>query len=431
MATALVSGVVLAFVIPLFRLVSETSDAQLTAATTAFAHRAATLVGSIDDPGRQREELVALAQSDPAFRLTVYPPTGPVWGDERPDPVRDTLVAQARAGGASFTQATEAGPHSLAAVQVPQGLAVVHVSADRAPVRGGVYAAWLTLGLLGALLLVASILVARRLGDRISTPVTEMAQVAHRLRSGDLAARAKVEGPAEVVELGSALNRLAERIGELLEIEREAAADLSHRLRTPVTALRLDTDLVADPAVAVRLRDHVEELHRAIDSIVADARRSVRDVMGGRCDARAVLAERAHHWGPLAEDQGRTLTLVPPDPGEGAELVWVPLAEQDLRDLLDNLLDNVFAHTPEAAPIRLGLSLHGATVLLRVEDGGAGGPQSVLLGRGESTTGTGLGLDIVSRLARAAGGSLTFERSQLGGLAAVVRMRALGGDREV
>ena len=68
------------------------------------------------------------------------------------------------------------------------------------------------------------------------------------------------------------LKRQARRLAEEGEVavERETAADLSHRLRTPATALRLDADLVADDDVADRMREHVEMLHRAIDSVVRD-----------------------------------------------------------------------------------------------------------------------------------------------------------------
>ena len=76
-----------------------------------------------------------------------------------------------------------------------------------------------------------------------------------------------------------ALNRLAERITELLAAERAAVGDLSHRLRTPVTALRLDVESVRDPQLAARLQEHVEHLQRTVDAIVKDARRPVRATM--------------------------------------------------------------------------------------------------------------------------------------------------------
>ncbi|MBK8729797.1 MAG: HAMP domain-containing protein [Tetrasphaera sp.] len=76
----------------------------------------------------------------------------------------------------------------------------------------------------------------------MTTPVTAVAATAHRLREGELTPRARVGGPPETAELATAFNALAERIGvDLLDAERERVADLGHRLRTPVTALRLDS----------------------------------------------------------------------------------------------------------------------------------------------------------------------------------------------
>ena len=85
-----------------------------------------------------------------------------------------------------------------------------------------------------------------------------VAQTAHRLREGDLTARAPVSGTEETVELAQALNGLAERTTELLASERASVADLSHRLRTPVTALRLDSEAVTDPEPASGWVDPLE-----------------------------------------------------------------------------------------------------------------------------------------------------------------------------
>lgn len=423
LAAALVSGVVLAFVVPLCLLVRDLATSQEATAANTYARQAAVLVASIDDRARLRESLQAFAQD--SVHTTVSLPDGELLAATGSDPVRDELIARSRREGASFTVTEADETRVLVAVAVADGTAVVHSVVDHAALRGGVYAAWLTIGLLGAGLILLSVFVARRLGERISTPVTEMAEVAHRLRSGELDARARPGGPAEMVELGGALNQLADRIGELLAHEREAAADLSHRLRTPVTALRLDTDLIGDPVVRDRLRGHVDELHRAIDSVVAEARRPSREAMGGRCDASAVVAERAAHWSPLAEDQGRCVRVEVP-----ATSVLVPLAQRDLADLVDNLLDNVFAHTPDGTPLRVSLRAdpdQPTHAVLTIEDGGPGGPDAALLDRGRSGAGgTGLGLDIVSRLAAAGGGALHLATSPLGGLAAVVRLRRLG-----
>lgn len=444
LAAALVAGVVSSFVIPLCLLVRTMAEDRAVSQTRSDAQSVAMIVAGVDDPASLPAVLAPNLGGRSAV-TTVALPSGQVLGGPgaagqgvtsepaTPAPAvfpeDAALLAAVRADNRSVTSTADDRFHVLIPVGIADGVAIVHSVTDLGQVTRGVYGSWAILATVGLLLVLGSVLVARQQSARISTPVVAIADVAHRLRSGDFDARATTTGPAEVVELGHALNQLADRIEDLLRLEREGAADLSHRLRTPVTALRLDTDQIDDPIVRARLRGHVEDLHRAIDSVVADARRPSRDVMGGWCDARAVLADRAHHWSPLAEDQGRTTTVSGHESGSGRRVdapAVVGLAAQDLADLVDNLVDNVFAHTPEGTPIRLGLEVTDRQAVLRVEDGGDGSPDTVALERGESGAGsTGLGLDIVRRLAADAGGSVRFERAHLGGLAVIVSLPLL------
>jgi signal transduction histidine kinase len=264
-----------------------------------------------------------------------------------------------------------------------------------------------------------SVAVAWWLGRRISIPVTEVATVAHRLREGEADARAVPGGPPETAELGRALNALADRIHVLVADEREHVADLGHRLRTPVTALRLDTDLVEDAAVADRLREHVDALQRGIDEVVREARRPVTDEIRPVTALGPLLTERVGFWRALAEDQGRRLDLVVRAPDARVEL-----SADDVRELLDTLLDNVFAHTPEGAGVRVTLDRAAGEVHLAVEDAGPG-MAVPWRGRGHSGAGsTGLGLAIVHRLVEDAGGSVHLGDSDLGGLRVELRLPA-------
>ena len=220
-------------------------------------------------------------------------------------------------------------------------------------------------------------LIASQLGRRISEPLHAVAAVAHRLREGDLSARAEVEGTEETEELARALNGLAERTRDLLVAERAAVADLSHRLRTPVTALRLDAETVTDPEVARRLGEHIGVLQRSIDAIVHDARRPVRENLRESCDASAVVRERVAFWRALAEDQGRPVEVEVPD----APAV-VPLAADDLASVVDVLVDNVFAHTAEPAGFAVRLVRSGDRAAWRSPTRGPGRAPYDRRGRG-------------------------------------------------
>jgi signal transduction histidine kinase len=228
--------------------------------------------------------------------------------------------------------------------------------------------------------------------------VLAVAATAHRLREGELQARAPLAGPPETVELGEALNGLAVRIEELLIIEREAVRELAHRLRTPVTALRLETENVPDEQSRAELGRLVGLLQAAIDDLVREARRPVRDDMPAACDAVGVTAARVAHWTPLAEDQDRSLAVnLPRSP------LRVGLGAADLGDLVDICIDNVFAHTSDGVDLSVTLTQGASTAVLVVADEGPGFPATPGKPRQGSS---GFGLQIVRRVLARVGGSL-------------------------
>ncbi len=277
--------------------------------------------------------------------------------------------------------------------------AVVRSRVTEEDMRRGVPQAWAGIIGLGVVLLLLAMLMASWLGRGVSRPLLHVADVAHRMREGDLSARARIRGTEETRELARALNGLAERARELLAAERAAVGDLSHRLRTPVTALRLDAEAVDDSELAHRLQEHIAALQVTIDAIVADARRPVRSDLRARCEAVATVRARVSFWEVLAEDQGREMRVVlSPLP------LLVPVADDDLADVVDVLIDNVFAHTPEGTPFTVGLRHEGDEALIIVADAGPG----VAATRDDDRPGTsGLGLDIARRTAEGCGGRLT------------------------
>ncbi|HET7474819.1 MAG TPA: HAMP domain-containing sensor histidine kinase [Dermatophilaceae bacterium] len=406
------SAIILAFVIPMGLLVRTLAEDRAVAAAQQQAQGVAVIVSSLDGLAGLAEA-VDQTQRTPTTHTSVVLPSGAVVGYQDAGLAQDPLVRRARDHRSAFTQVTSGGIEVLVPVALDVGTAVVRTRVLSSGMHRGVGMAWGAIGVLGLALFLVALLVARQLAGRIGTPVSDLAAVAHRLRSGDFDARVEPAGPVEVAEVGVAFNQLADRIGELVAAEREFVADLSHRLRTPVTALRLDAEAVAEPEVAGRLRAHVDQLQRSVDAIVREARRPVRGPLHGSCDAARIAAERVGFWRPLAEDQGRRMSLrVPSTP------VPVGLAADDLRDLVDNLVDNVFAHTPEGVAIDVAVSSSAdGTATLTVADSGPGLPEHALVGRrGATGSGsTGLGLDIVRRIARDSGGEATLGASPGGG----------------
>ncbi|GAA4715280.1 HAMP domain-containing sensor histidine kinase [Nocardioides conyzicola] len=314
--------------------------------------------------------------------------------DNRYGDLRPTTRAQTRPVGGG----------SLVVIQVSStaGPVTVAVFASDSEVRRQVEQKALVLGGAGLVLLLAAAGAGELVARRLVRHLTAAARTADRLGEGDLTARVRDEGPEEVRRVGAALNRLAGRIDELLAAERETVADLSHRLRTPLTAVRLDVESLPDTDDKAELEAHLAQLERTLTAVIHAARRPQREGAAPHCDASAVARDRFEFWAPLAEDQGRGVTL-----SLAAGPVEVRCAEADLAAALDALLENAVAHTAEGTAIAVVLAVGAdGTVSLDVRDRGPGIPPSAV-GRGRSDRGsTGLGLDIARSCAEASGGSL-------------------------
>lgn len=409
LVAATTSAVVLAFVIPLCLLVRSMAADRALATGNDEARSAAILVSGLHS-SPQLPRLVEQVDARSPARTTVVAPDDSTYGDPGTGLRLDDDVDRARTGEA-FTDVDGRGGEVLIPVDTEEGVFVVATTVSPELMREGVYRAWASIAALGFALLVAALFVADRLGRRVSEPLTQLAEVAERLGEGDLEARAEAVGPPETVELADTMNRLANRIEELLQAERAAVGDLSHRLRTPVTALRLDAESLADPEVGERLGRHIEQLQTSIDTIVADARRPLRAQLEATCDARAVVAERTAYWSALAEDQGRAVRL---DLPTGQAPVGVDAT--DLTAVVDVLLDNVFAHTAEEAGFAVSLEVADDQVVLEVADDG---PPAVVGPHDQRPGTSGLGLQIVRRTAARAGGHFTWQHDSTGTVARV------------
>jgi len=413
LVVATTSTVVVAFVIPLCLLVRTLAADRAMADAEQEARNISVLVASLDDA--HLATVVADVNARGTATTQVLTAGGKQIGSGAPM-ASDPDVQRARQGTAYKKVGGDGGKVVLPVVR-PEGTAVVRSTVTTADLRNGVVQAWLLIVGVALLLLALALLIAARIGQRISEPLREVAGTAHRLRAGELMARAEVRGTEETRELAGALNGLAERIRELLAHERAAVGDLSHRLRTPVTALRLDAESVQDPQLATRLQEHIAVLQRTIDAVVKQARRPVSSELSPTCDVAATLRERIDFWRPLAEDQDRPMDVL-----VLADDLLVPLAKEDLVDVVDVLVDNIFAHTPEGTPLRVELGrddVAGQAVLV-VLDGGPG--ISANRGDGSRPGTSGLGLDITSRTVRSGGGSLRVGPGPEGGTLVEIRL---------
>jgi signal transduction histidine kinase len=412
--TATASLVLVAFLVPLAMLVrSAAEDRAVNAAVTQTQAVAPAIVAA---DRQSLPNVVNQANADGGYQLTVFLPDGTSFGA----PARRSQAVTQAATGSSLTVDTDGGREVLVAVAGRgEGTVVIRTFVSDADLGRGVGRAWLVLGLLGLGLLAVSVVVADQLARAVVRPLSAVVEVAHRLAGGDLAARAQPGGPREVRAVGTGLNLLAERIDELLARERETAADLSHRLRTPLTALRIDVDSVRDPAERERLAADVDALVQTANAVIRSTRQPVPQRGAECCDAAQIVTRRVEFWWSLADEEGRPVGV---DIQDGP--VPVAIGADTLSACVDALLGNVFTHTAEGVGFTVQLygQEQGGAALV-VADAGPGLPPRLVPARGRSLAGsTGLGLDIVQRAAEESGGRLLLDRTLNGGAMITVEL---------
>lgn len=399
--------VLVAFAVPLAALIRTVAEDTALTAATAQAQSLTPVVATADRNTMQ--PTVELADERDPADVSVILADGTVLGAPAP---RSSLVELGLRGVSASTDAP-GGREMVFSVQgAAAGNGVIRVFVPDDELTRGVTRSWLLLAGLSVVLLAGALLLADRLARSLVDATTDLSGVSERLARGDLAARADPDAPAELGIVAGALNGLAGRISELLREERENVADLAHRVRTPLTALRLDAEALRDPDDAARISSGVDGVQRAVTGAIEQARR--RGGEGRSADAAAVVRERVEFWQVLAEDTDRAMTL---DLAEGP--LPVGCAPGDLEACVDALLGNVFAHTPDGTAFGVELtSRSGGGARLVVSDRGPGLPPGAdPTSRGVSGGGsTGLGLDIARRTADQGGGRLTLHSPPTGGL---------------
>ncbi|MFD8330118.1 sensor histidine kinase [Streptomyces lydicus] len=442
-ALAVTTMVVVAFAVPLGLVVKELARDR----AYGSAERQAATIGpvlAITTDRTQLERAVASAETGSGGRIGVHVPANGRNGGPAEIGVRRAapadVAAAAKLGRASISP-VPGGSSLLQPTAVASGIAVVEVFVPDAALTNGVTTSWAVLAAVGLALVIGSVAVADRLGTRMVRPAQRLADAAHDLGRGKLGVRVPEDGPKELRLAAAAFNAMADQVVQLLANERELAADLSHRLRTPLTVLRLNAASLGDTPDADQTRAAVAQLEREVDQIIRTAREQQahtrQAAAAAGCDAAEVIRERMAFWSALAEDEGRTVRVAGAD-----RPVRLPVARPDLAAALDAMLGNVFRHTPEGTAFAVDVHNAEEAVIVLVSDAGPGiaDPDAALRrgwsggGRGQGPAvaeggSTGLGLDIVRRLAESTGGDVRLGRSVLGGTEVRVWL-ALDGRRE-
>ncbi len=289
----------------------------------------------------------------------------------------------------------------------------------------------------GLIALVVSVVIAIFLARSIYRPVQRLTEAADRMAQGQYGEQVPVTGPKEVKKLALGFNQMARQVKQSQQRLRDFVADVSHELRSPLTAIRgfaqamvdgtardsesqsRSAQIIQDESMRmIRLVDDLLELSRIESGQIQMSREPV-DVAG--------LAQHCHElFAMRAQEKGVVLKI---------ELEQVPSVVGDidrLEQVFSNLLDNALKHTPEGGEVRIITRQASANfVAITVADTGSGIPPEELLHVFErfyqadalaGKAGTGLGLAIAREIVRAHGGDIVARNTSGGGAEFIVRL---------
>jgi signal transduction histidine kinase len=285
---------------------------------------------------------------------------------------------------------------------------------------------WTRLTLVAAVAVAVAICLAVALARWVGRPLRRLEAAAEALGAGRLGARATPpKGPPEVRQLAERFNVMAARLETLIHDHRNVIADVTHQLRTPLAALRLRLELLAQesgPATADDFDGAQEELarlSRLVDGLLTVARVGNATTAPEQILVAEVLRERADAWRPVADERGVDLSV------RAGDKTVALAGPGHLEQVLDNLIDN--ALTAGAGRLRLTAVSAGERVQIAVADDGPGMSEQAMKEafrrfRTSRPDGIGLGLAIVNRLVISDGGQVQLATTHGGGLTVTVHL---------
>jgi signal transduction histidine kinase len=241
---------------------------------------------------------------------------------------------------------------------------------------------------------------------RVARPLSQLAAAATEAADGGQAPRVPEEGPDDVRRAARAFNRMTDQVSRTLESQRQLLSAVGHDLRTPITALRINSEFIKDEELQERIQKNLEELQELTEAVLSSARGA-----GGEKTRKIDLAALVESLCTDLDEMGEPVSW---SAHSAAPLCCRP---NEIRRAVRNLIQNAVAYGRradvclDAAPDRYDII---------VEDEGPGIPDGdrtrvfepfvrLDASRSAETGGSGLGLTLVKAIAEGHGGQIALE----------------------
>lgn len=263
------------------------------------------------------------------------------------------------------------------------------------------------------------LLIVANLVRKMFRPIATLSREIDQRTEQDLHAVEEGHLPTEVRPFAVAINRLLARVAQSMDAQRRFVADAAHELRSPLTALSLQAERLAQADMSglarerlVTLRQGIERGRNLLDQLLTLARaQSFTELPKSLVSIQGIYRRVLEDLMPLAEAKGIDIGV------EGAQDAQVWVSELDAIAVIKNLVDNAIRYTPEGGRVDLSVSSAQGKAVLCIQDTGPGIPLAerdrvfdpFYRALGSEQIGSGLGLSIVQTIAKRIGAEIHFD----------------------
>lgn len=254
----------------------------------------------------------------------------------------------------------------------------------------------------------------------LARPIAGLAGAAERFGRGDDTAMAPEQGPTDIKRAAAAFNTMAQRLRKTLADQRTLLSAIGHDLRTPISSLRIRTEMVKDPELQQKMQATLDDMQRLTEAALAAAR-------GGDTGEPSQALDLPSLVQSVCDDMADTGAPV----SQGTlEATRIQGRASEIKRALRNLIENAIRYGKKA---EVSMRAVGTWAEIYVDDEGAGIPEEAMKrvfdpfvrleeSRSVDTGGNGLGLTIARAIALRHGGDLTLANRERIGLRATLKL---------